>query len=245
MWVWSLGWEDPLEHSMTTHSSILAWRIPWTEEPGGLQSIGWQRVRHDWSTLIMVSVCLPSMASRNTYGLTWVSLTLDVGYLFMAAPAKRSRCSLLWTRGISLPLPLLTLNVGVAPFSFPAPMQPPFLGHGVAPPGCCPWPRVGGSSSQPLLRCRSLGLSAATPDLKYMVAPLRCSPWPWTWGSSSWPLPRPRTWGSSSWPCFCKVRRSQRPSATRSVTYIYYYLLLLSMALISTTAGRNPSEEME
>ena len=36
-WVWSLGWEDPLEKRMATHSSILVWRIPWTEEPGGLQ----------------------------------------------------------------------------------------------------------------------------------------------------------------------------------------------------------------
>ena len=42
----SLGWEDPLEEGMVTHSSILAWRIPWTEEPGGLQSLGSQRVRH-------------------------------------------------------------------------------------------------------------------------------------------------------------------------------------------------------
>ena len=39
-WVRSLGWEDPLEKEMATHSSILAWRIPWTEEPGGLQSMG-------------------------------------------------------------------------------------------------------------------------------------------------------------------------------------------------------------
>ena len=44
--VQSLGREDPLEEEMTTHSSILAWRIPWTEEPGGLQSIESQRVRH-------------------------------------------------------------------------------------------------------------------------------------------------------------------------------------------------------
>ena len=42
-----LGQEDPLEKEMATHSSILAWEIPWTEEPGGLQSIGLQRVRHD------------------------------------------------------------------------------------------------------------------------------------------------------------------------------------------------------
>ena len=44
MQVRSLGWEDPLEEEMETHSSILAWRIPWTEEPGSLQSIGSQRV---------------------------------------------------------------------------------------------------------------------------------------------------------------------------------------------------------
>ena len=48
-WVRSLGWEDPLEEGMTTHFSALTWRIPWTEEPGGLQSLGSQRVRHTWS----------------------------------------------------------------------------------------------------------------------------------------------------------------------------------------------------
>ena len=46
-WVRSLGWEDPLEKEMATHSSILAWRVPWTEEPGGLQATGSQRVGHD------------------------------------------------------------------------------------------------------------------------------------------------------------------------------------------------------
>ena len=46
-WVRSLGQEDPLEKEMATHSSILAWRIPWTEEPGRLQSMGLQRVKHD------------------------------------------------------------------------------------------------------------------------------------------------------------------------------------------------------
>ena len=45
--VQGLGWEDRLEEGMATHSSILAWRIPWTEEPGGLQSIGLQRVGHN------------------------------------------------------------------------------------------------------------------------------------------------------------------------------------------------------
>ena len=43
----SLDWEDPLEKEMTTHSSILAWKIPWTEEPGGVQSMELQRVRHN------------------------------------------------------------------------------------------------------------------------------------------------------------------------------------------------------
>ena len=46
----SLGWEDPLEKEMATHSSILAWKISWTEEPGGLQSMGLQRVGHDLVT---------------------------------------------------------------------------------------------------------------------------------------------------------------------------------------------------
>ena len=46
-WIGSLNWEDPLEEEMSTHSSILAWKIPWTEEPGGLQSMGLQRVGHD------------------------------------------------------------------------------------------------------------------------------------------------------------------------------------------------------
>ena len=48
--VWSLCWEDPLETEMATHSSIFAWEIPWTDEPGGLQSMGLQRVRHDCAT---------------------------------------------------------------------------------------------------------------------------------------------------------------------------------------------------
>ena len=62
-WVWSLGLEDSLEKEMATHSSILAWRIPWTEGPGGLQSMGLQRVGHDWAT--------------NTYTCTFTVLFLD------------------------------------------------------------------------------------------------------------------------------------------------------------------------
>ena len=55
-WVPSLGWEDPLEKDMATHSSILAWRILWTEEPDGLQSMGSQRVVH----FATKHVCTPS-----------------------------------------------------------------------------------------------------------------------------------------------------------------------------------------
>ena len=54
-WVWSLGQEDPLEKEMATHSSTLAWRIPWREEPGRLQSMGPRRVGHDWVTSLLLS----------------------------------------------------------------------------------------------------------------------------------------------------------------------------------------------
>ena len=50
MWVHYLGWEDSLKKEMATHSSVLAWEIPWTEEPGGLQSMGSPRVGHDLVT---------------------------------------------------------------------------------------------------------------------------------------------------------------------------------------------------
>ena len=52
-WVLSLSWEDSLEKEMASHSSILAWRIPWTEEPGGLQSTGFLRVRQEQRQIIV------------------------------------------------------------------------------------------------------------------------------------------------------------------------------------------------
>ena len=61
MWVRSLGWEDPLEEEMATHSSILAWEIPWTEESGGLQSTGLQRVGHDWTSEQRNSIMIDMM----------------------------------------------------------------------------------------------------------------------------------------------------------------------------------------
>ena len=50
IWVQSLGWEDPLDKGMATYSSIVVWRLTWTKEPGRLQFMGLQRVRHDWVT---------------------------------------------------------------------------------------------------------------------------------------------------------------------------------------------------
>ena len=58
-----LGWEDPLEEGMATHPSSLAWRIPWTEEPGGLQSMGSQKVKHDYSNL----ACTHAYLKINTH----------------------------------------------------------------------------------------------------------------------------------------------------------------------------------
>ena len=53
-WVQSLHWEDPLEKGTATHSSILTWRISWTEKPGRLQSMGLQKIRHDWVTFTFI-----------------------------------------------------------------------------------------------------------------------------------------------------------------------------------------------
>ena len=67
MWetrVQSLGWEDLLEKEMATHSSTLAWKIPWTEEPGRLQSMGLQRVGHDWATSLSL-YCMYILQSHS------------------------------------------------------------------------------------------------------------------------------------------------------------------------------------
>ena len=64
----SLGRADPLQKGMATHSTVLAWRIPWTEEPGGLCSIGLQRVRHDWIDL----ACMPGVfKSKMAVAIVW------------------------------------------------------------------------------------------------------------------------------------------------------------------------------
>ena len=68
--VWSLGWEDPLEEEMVTCPSILTWRIPWTEEPGGLRSMGSQRVGHDWNDVTCRHALEKEMATHSS-DLAW------------------------------------------------------------------------------------------------------------------------------------------------------------------------------
>ena len=71
--VQSLGGEDPLEKEMANHSCILAWKIPWTEEPGGLQSMGLQRAEHDWATNThaLVVQLLKNLPATQVRSLGW------------------------------------------------------------------------------------------------------------------------------------------------------------------------------
>ena len=84
MWVQSLGGDDPLEEVMATHSSILAWRIPWAEDPGRLQSMGSQRVGRDWSDL-----------DAHALEPTWLSLVLHT---------MAKSCFLKWKSHLVYPL---------------------------------------------------------------------------------------------------------------------------------------------
>ena len=77
-WVRSLGWEDPLEKEMAIHSSTIAWKIPWTEEPGRLQSMGSQRVRHDLETGLIYSFPLVRSSCLLSAGVPHAFLCLKV-----------------------------------------------------------------------------------------------------------------------------------------------------------------------
>ena len=70
MWVWSLGWEDPRKEEMANQSSILAWKIPWTEETGRLQSKGLQRVGHDWANKYVCMAKFILLINENLLQLT-------------------------------------------------------------------------------------------------------------------------------------------------------------------------------
>ena len=120
MQVQSLGWKDPLEEGIASHSSILAWRIPQTEEPGGLQSMGSQRVRHKWSNLacmprrrVRLSLCgperklWPKSRSYRRIGVRWVSgrrFLQSEGQIWMGLPEEAVSSVLDYTSGDEWPL---------------------------------------------------------------------------------------------------------------------------------------------
>ena len=92
-WVWSLCQKDLWEEGMAIHSSILAWRIPWTEEPGGLRSIGSQRIGHDWTHIhtpsLLLTMCRlvsETEAFSQLSGFAWV-----VFYIFHASTTSPLR----------------------------------------------------------------------------------------------------------------------------------------------------------
>ena len=106
-WVWSLGQEDPLEKAMATLSSTLAWKIPWTEKRGRLQSMELQRVRHNWATSLSVWSCedhgFYKQNTRVCYSdaLIWVVLGFVLKWIWSVRPfliiPRRSNFSPLWT----------------------------------------------------------------------------------------------------------------------------------------------------
>ena len=87
-WIRFLGWEDPLEKEMATHPSIHAYKIPWANEPGGLQSIGSQRVGHDWGTSL-----------HFTCNLAWQLVQYYILWFEVTREGTRPKCVLLQGRG--------------------------------------------------------------------------------------------------------------------------------------------------
>ena len=84
----SMAWDDPLEEGTATYSSILSWRIPWTEEPGGLQSIESERVWHDWSDLADMHASLPKGYICYTLSSQSRDRTLQADSLLSEPPGK-------------------------------------------------------------------------------------------------------------------------------------------------------------
>ena len=189
-----LPFPSPVDRILSDLSTMT--RPSWVA-PHGMAQFHW--VRQDCGPVIRLasflwlwfqSVC-PLMPSRNTCGLTWVSLTLAMGYHFTAAPAKHSRCSLPCTRGIfSRPL-LLTLNVEE------------LLSALLRPAAAALW-RWGCSSRPPALTSEVGKLLCAAPALSQPGA-LGHHPWPWARGSSSWPhfcvVPNHNSWIPSGFQC--------------------------------------------
>ena len=111
-WVRSLGQEDSLEKEMATHSSILVWKIPWTEEPGGLQSMGSQRVGHDWATSLSLNLLIGYISCSLKLTIV-VYLTTNPSYLMFRISLKNRN---VWAglgqyHSIPLAMSLKTLRV--------------------------------------------------------------------------------------------------------------------------------------
>ena len=103
-WVPSLGREDLLEKEMATHSSILAWKIPWMEEPGRLQSMGTQRVRHDWVNSLSLKISADGDCSHEIKR-----------YLSLGRKAMTNLDSILKSRDITLPTKVQLVKAVVFP----------------------------------------------------------------------------------------------------------------------------------
>ena len=131
MWetcVWSLGQEDPLEKEMETHSRTLAWKIPWTEEPGRLQSMGSQGVGHNWDTSLTFINLYVWVSEFGTTDI-WASITLCLGRLSCACRmfSRIFNCSLLHTN-VTLPA-LFPKRVSTENFSIHCQMPSSWEGH--------------------------------------------------------------------------------------------------------------------
>ena len=169
IWVQSLGREDPLEREMATHSSILAWELPWTEESGGLQSMGSQRIGHDWVTNTTLA-----LGSSDREKLVFPAVL----------PLQRSKVALSW-RGPSLVRGNLVFRVSV---SFPSSGT---TAGTLAPLPPHPLPAVGGlcehldrllsgAEGTCCSSCRITGSEALPPALcPLFTVTLALSPWPW------------------------------------------------------------------
>ena len=91
--VQSLGWEDPLEEGMATHSRTLAWRIPWTEGPGELQCVGSQRVGHDWGTSVLHAHMQAKEGDCPSQGLFLMIEATSPGHAFHMQTDKSQACT--------------------------------------------------------------------------------------------------------------------------------------------------------
>ena len=103
-WVWPLGWEDPLEKGMATCSSMLAWKIPWTEEPARLQSMGSKRVGHDWATNTLIFLLRFILYGTLCTSWTWVTVYFSMLGKFLTIISSNKISSKLFKQTLSISL---------------------------------------------------------------------------------------------------------------------------------------------